>query len=651
MSEGRVEWSEFAQRLTRELIQLPVEAFVIVQAPGGLPYVQAMRSAEGMSAEVVGNEFLPDGLKLGPQQEERLAAFGWHAPGQDGRVNWWRQLPLPDLAPENALECGHLAARMAAALGEVFAIRAPLDLEYRAARNGPGGGPLPLPGLGLAPVGMRPTLTWESFAERLAGELARLDQGMVLVVHQKTQGSHYVQVLRDSGGSVRAEAVSGQVLPAELRFAPGTEGPLAAAGWYPPVPDGNWTSSLPPEATPDDHRGLAGLMVVALRDVQGATWPSHLEYEAFHRGVAGLIELLDLGIATTADPAQVVERRAGRPLPQALSPTRPPVPVSVPAPVTPPAVPVTVPVVSGPPAAASMPADTPAVPVPPAMAPEPVPDPAFTPPPPAPPAPAPSVPLHAPAPAPPRPVAVPGRTPAEAELEARLAEARARGDHREYARLLQGTELFLPARAEDDDRRFATAAFNDGTYILAFTSAAAMAEALRGQAAGHRRIAMTELARAWPKPEWMLAVNVTLPSAAYIDAQTIGRMAPGLLVLQKTVPHPHVAHYLDSSYDRVAGLVHRASDVADLDTPATLVQALGLAYADSPFSTADESVHVICWPVHKEALLVPTGEGPPQAFRIDSQRLPHGAEMYLVTASGKRSRVAAYDADLVRWIG
>ncbi len=59
MSEGRVEWSEFAQRLTRELIQLPVEAFVIVQAPGGLPYVQAMRSTEGMSAEVVGNEFLP----------------------------------------------------------------------------------------------------------------------------------------------------------------------------------------------------------------------------------------------------------------------------------------------------------------------------------------------------------------------------------------------------------------------------------------------------------------------------------------------------------------------------------------------------------------------------------------------------------------
>ena len=56
MSEGRVEWSEFAQRLTRELIQLPVEAFVIVQAPVSR---QFKRSSTEVSHEGYAKGFHP----------------------------------------------------------------------------------------------------------------------------------------------------------------------------------------------------------------------------------------------------------------------------------------------------------------------------------------------------------------------------------------------------------------------------------------------------------------------------------------------------------------------------------------------------------------------------------------------------------------
>src|SRR5436189_5518912 len=131
-----MEWREFTQRLTRELTHLPDNAFLVVQAPGGFPYAQAMRSAAGLSAEVVSNEFLPSPLKLAVDQERLLRQLDWEDPGQEGHVNWWQQVPLPpdseDLEPEEAMACGRLAASMAAALHRVFRIPMPMDLEYRA---------------------------------------------------------------------------------------------------------------------------------------------------------------------------------------------------------------------------------------------------------------------------------------------------------------------------------------------------------------------------------------------------------------------------------------------------------------------------------------------------------------------------------------
>jgi hypothetical protein len=151
--------------------------------------------------------------------------------------------------------------------------------------------------------------------------------------------------------------------------------------------------------------------------------------------------------------------------------------------------------------------------------------------------------------------------------------------------------------------------------------------------------------------------------------------------MQKVVQHQHVNHYLENAYDQVAGYVHRVQDVLRLDTPERLVRGLGLTYEGSPFSDRDEAIHVIRWPVVKSALYRPpyggqdeaamrkspegwviekppflgTGYAPGEAaavpeFKIDSQRLPHGSEMYRVDRSGAQTFVAFFDADHRQWI-
>src|SRR5687768_8727731 len=109
-------------------------------------------------------------------------------------------------------------------------------------------------------------MDWADFTERLARELAGLDPQMVLVVHQRSQGSHYVQAFRtgnsalgeSAGGRdmVHAEAVSSAALSSWLRFAPEAEQRLEEIGWERPEQEGNWTCDLPPTAPASDFRAL-----------------------------------------------------------------------------------------------------------------------------------------------------------------------------------------------------------------------------------------------------------------------------------------------------------------------------------------------------------------------------------------------------------
>jgi YD repeat-containing protein len=150
--------------------------------------------------------------------------------------------------------------------------------------------------------------------------------------------------------------------------------------------------------------------------------------------------------------------------------------------------------------------------------------------------------------------------------------------------------------------------------------------------------------------------------------------------MQKTISSQQVPFYLDRGYDRISGFVHRASEIAHLRTPAELYAALGLSYSESPFKPDDAEVYVLRWAAHRGNLYrIPYGgqheaamnamqgwmiERPPfrgngfapsdsrdviAEFKVDSVRLPHGAELWRVDRDGEEKLIAMFDADGPRW--
>ncbi|MFC4020998.1 SseB family protein [Micromonospora sp. GCM10011542] len=151
-------------------------------------------------------------------------------------------------------------------------------------------------------------------------------------------------------------------------------------------------------------------------------------------------------------------------------------------------------------------------------------------------------------------------------------------------------------------------------------------------------------------------------------------------VMQKAVAPSQLAYYLDRGYDRVSGFVHRAGELAHLTTPAQLHEALGLSYPDSPFSRDAEEIYVLRWPAHRPSLYrIPYGgqneaamramegwviERPPfrgngfapgessdvvAEFKVDSARLPHGAQLWRIGGDGSERVVAVLDTDALVW--
>ncbi|WP_244317087.1 SseB family protein [Micromonospora terminaliae] len=153
------------------------------------------------------------------------------------------------------------------------------------------------------------------------------------------------------------------------------------------------------------------------------------------------------------------------------------------------------------------------------------------------------------------------------------------------------------------------------------------------------------------------------------------------VTMQKAIAPSQLAYYLERGYDRVSGFVHRASELAHLRTPAELYEALGLGHAGSPFARDADEIYLLRWPAYRPSLYrIPYGgqneaamramegwviERPPfrgngfapgessdvvAEFKVDSARLPHGAELWRVGADGSERVVAVLDADTLRWV-
>ncbi|MFF5172744.1 SseB family protein [Micromonospora sp. NPDC000089] len=152
------------------------------------------------------------------------------------------------------------------------------------------------------------------------------------------------------------------------------------------------------------------------------------------------------------------------------------------------------------------------------------------------------------------------------------------------------------------------------------------------------------------------------------------------VLMQKAVAPSQLAYYLERGYDRVSGFVHRAGELAHLTTPAQLHEALGLGYPDSPFARDADRVYVLRWPAYRPSLYrIPYGgqnepamramEGwvierapfrgngfaPGESsdvvaeFKVDSARLPHGAQLWRIGADGTERVIAVLDADAPLW--
>jgi hypothetical protein len=152
------------------------------------------------------------------------------------------------------------------------------------------------------------------------------------------------------------------------------------------------------------------------------------------------------------------------------------------------------------------------------------------------------------------------------------------------------------------------------------------------------------------------------------------------MLMQRTVAAAQVSMYLERGYDRVCGFVHRAGELSHLSKPADLYRALGLVYKDSPFGLDDAEVYVLRWPAHLLSLYrIPYGGQTAEAlnamqgwmierapfrgngfapsetgdvvseFKMDSTRLPHGAQLWRLNSEGIETLVALFDADGTRW--
>ncbi|WP_230859734.1 SseB family protein [Actinoplanes aureus] len=251
-------------------------------------------------------------------------------------------------------------------------------------------------------------------------------------------------------------------------------------------------------------------------------------------------------------------------------------------------------------------------------------------------------------------------------------------------------------------------------FLIVFTSKDRLSEHF-GEPTRTVGVRFYELIRNWPDPAWSFAVNPGTPvGAKYPGTQIIalanwateaglgaepvdGPVADGgaapipapepasdeaqsATVMQKTISAEQVDYYLDRGYDRVAGFVHRASEVEHLRTPAELFAALGLYFDSSPFQPDAKEAFVLRWPAYRPSLYrIPYGgqteqalramdgwviERPPfrgngfapgegrdviAEFKVDSVRLPHGAQLWRIDADGNERMLAIFDADGPLW--
>ncbi|WP_254876698.1 SseB family protein [Verrucosispora sp. NA02020] len=316
-------------------------------------------------------------------------------------------------------------------------------------------------------------------------------------------------------------------------------------------------------------------------------------------------------------------------------------------------------------------------------------------------------------------------TPAN-DVEVNLLEAAEAGSTDTFLSTLLLARVLMPVAADsvtgtrpgDPGFVWPTVQLDGQTFVVAYTSPQRLSDHTDPAAAETLQVRFVQLIRCWPDTSWSFAVNPGTPVGAKLPGEQIVGLANwaaelGLgddperetessaeptvsskgpreaapvvdpvrpIVMQKAIAPSQLGYYLERGYDRVSGFVHRAGELAHLDTPAKLHGALGLDHPESPFAADAEQIYVLRWPAYRPSLYrIPYGgqneaamramegwviERPPfrgngfapgessdvvAEFKVDSVRLPHGAQLLRIGADGTERLVAVLDTDTLAW--
>lgn len=281
-------------------------------------------------------------------------------------------------------------------------------------------------------------------------------------------------------------------------------------------------------------------------------------------------------------------------------------------------------------------------------------------------------------------------------LEETLPQAKTADETARALDLLRQAALALPLTAGafegSEPARWPTVTADGRTWVVAYTSVESMRAASGGAFEHARSCSLAELAAGWPDHTWGLALNPGLPIRLTLEPGQLARLAaPSLLedraaepnarhpIMQKLLRPADIEELLRGS-TRVSGYCHQLIDVAHLMMPASLVDALGRTDESHEYITTEGAVNVLRWPaVGLELYRSPYGgtdesscaavEGwlieeepfvglgfapnPDQMIReykVNGVGLPHGAQIWELTADGAEVRRAVLDADLGRWL-
>ncbi len=282
-------------------------------------------------------------------------------------------------------------------------------------------------------------------------------------------------------------------------------------------------------------------------------------------------------------------------------------------------------------------------------------------------------------------------------FEQDLHQAVTAGDNDAVLTLIREAPLAIPLTAAAATGREPAAwpavTTPDRTWIVAYTSIESMRTGTDSAAGDARPVTLPELAAAWPDHRYGLAVNPGLPVQVTIEPATLARLAaPTLLedrqlepaartpMMFKLLRHADVRELLQATVTHVSGYCHQVIDIASVEAPDRLIEALGHAAERSELVNEEGSVNVLRWPavglelyrnafggIDEPSRAAVDGwiiEEPPFAglgfaaspghlireYKVNALALPHGATICEITFGGDVQPRAYFDADRCAWL-